>query len=100
MIAIQQGLVISGKQSPSELIPALLSELERLTPNADELGVPRADHFRRAIPADLTGLESTDAEVVIEDLVCALSDCTGDAALYFGRRDRNSSEFGFWRSDD
>jgi hypothetical protein len=100
MIAIQQGLVISGKQSPSELIPELLRELERLEPNAEIFGAPRADEFRRTIPSDPRWLESEDAEAVLEDLLCALSDCSGDAALYFGRKARESDEFGFWRSDD
>jgi hypothetical protein len=100
MVAIRQGIVVSGVQSTGELIPALLRELERLENNAREFGAPRADEFRRAIPADPRWLESADAEAVVEDLICALSDCTGDARLYFGRRQRASSEFGFWCSED
>src|SRR4051794_12490573 len=61
MISIQQGLVIAGKQSPSELIPVLLNELERLDPNAVLFGAPRANEIRRAIPQDPRWLESEDA---------------------------------------
>jgi hypothetical protein len=100
MISIRQGTVIAGKQAPSELIPALLSELERLDTNAVQFGATRADDIRRALPQDPGALPSDEAEVVLEDLICALSDCAGDAGVYFGRKHRESSEFGFWRSED
>lgn len=100
MVAIGEGALFRGIQVPSEIIPALLSELERLDGNARAVGAARADEIRRAIPNDPTWFQSQDAELVVEDLICALTDCAGDDALYFGRKHPSSSEFGFWRSAD
>jgi hypothetical protein len=94
MISVQQGAVVFGKNTASELIPELLRELERLEPNALEVGAPRADEIRQAIS------QGDEPEAVLEDLICALSDCAGDRDLYFGRKSSGSNVFGFWKSDD
>lgn len=100
MVAIEQGPVVFGKSAPGELIPELLRELERLDHNAVRFGAARAEEIRRAIPADPKWWQSEDAEAVLEELICALSDCAGTDRVYFGRRSRESCEFGFWPSDD
>jgi hypothetical protein len=41
-----------------------------------------------------------EAEVVVEDLLCALSDCAGSDDFCFGRQSRDSNVLGFWKSDD
>jgi hypothetical protein len=97
MVAVQQGPVFQGKAAPSEIIVALLGELERLDHNAVLYGAPRADEIRRAIPRDPSSLESKEAEGVVEELICALSDCAGTDELYFGRKHPSSNEFGFWK---
>jgi hypothetical protein len=100
MIAIGEGALFQGMKAPSEIIPALLSELERLDGNAREVGATRAEDIRREIPSDPTWFHTQDAEVIVEDLICALSDCAGNAEYYFGRKHPSSSEFGFWRCAD
>jgi hypothetical protein len=98
--AIRPGTVVAGKSKPEELIPALLSELERLDYNARLYGAARADEIRTAIGRDPQWWQSSEAELVLEELICALSDCAGSDEVYFGRRSLGSSEFGFWRCDD
>jgi hypothetical protein len=100
MVAIQQGLLFCGTRAPSELIPALLTELERLDDNAALVGAPRASDIRMSMPGDPSWFQTDEAELVLEDLICALSDCAGSNELYFGRRHLNSNEFGFWKCDD
>ena len=99
MVAIQPGTVVIGKLAPNELIPVLLNELERLDHNAVLFGAPRADEIRRAIPQDPKWWETEEVEVVLEDLLCALTDCAGSDEVYFGRKSRESSELGFWKSE-
>lgn len=100
MVAIQQGPVLRGLRAPSELIPALLRELEKLDHNAVAVGAPRADEIRQVIPRDPRWFLSDEAEIVLEDLICALTDCAGSDEMYFGRKDLSSDELGFWKSDD
>jgi hypothetical protein len=100
MLEIRTGTRVRGKASRRELIPALLAELERLDDNALAVGTKRASEFRRALSDRRDFFESEEAELMLEDLLCALSDCAGDGSLYFGRRALDSDEFGFWRSED
>jgi hypothetical protein len=100
MVLVQQGLVIAGVVGLTELIPRLLRELERLEPNAVRVGAPRAHDIRRTIPRDPAWFQSRDAEGVVEELICALSDCAGSDELYFGRKSPDSNEFGFWQCRD
>ena len=100
MMAIGEGALFRGMKAPYEIIPALLGELERLDGNARAVGTLRAEEIRREIPSDPTWFQSQDAELVVEELICALTDCAGDETLVFGRKDPRSTEFGFWRAID
>ena len=100
MLEIRTGTRVQGKASRHELIPALLAELERLDDNALAVGTKRASEFRCAISSRSDWFETEEAELVLEDLLCALTDCAADDSIYFGRRARDSDEFGFWRCED
>ncbi len=100
MVSVQQGAVIAGAVGLPELIASLLAELERLEPNAVCVGAPRADEIRSVIPRDPAWFQTPEAEGVVEELICALSDCAGSEELYFGRKSPDSNEFGFWQCRD
>lgn len=100
MLEIRPGTRVRGKASRRELIPALLAELERLDDNALAVGTKRASEFRRAMKERYDWFESDEAELMLEDLLCALTDCAASDSIYFGRRALDSDEFGFWRSED
>jgi hypothetical protein len=103
MLEIRPGARVRCSSSSRELISALLTELERLDSNARAVGARRAAEFRPLLAARASRrdwFESDEAEGLIEDLLCALTDCAADRSLYFGRRSPDSDEFGFWRSED
>jgi hypothetical protein len=100
MLEIRPGARVRGKSSSRELIPALVAELERLDHNALAFGAKRAAEFRAVLPARTDWYESEEAEQVLEELLCALTDCAGTDTVYFGRRTLGSDEFGFWTCED
>jgi hypothetical protein len=100
MVQIHPGPRLRAKPRSRELIPALLAELERLDSNALAVGTRRAADFRARIRSQGEWFESDEAEELLEELLCALTDCAGSSAVYFGRRTPESDEFGFWECDD
>lgn len=92
--------VIHGTQRAEDLIPAFLKELkDQEHPQADEFQKEWDKEAVRIEDGDFQPKDETQGEYVLlftETLMDALHELV-DSGLYFGHRQGDTSDFGFWK---
>lgn len=98
------GTVSHGTMRPQDLIPAFLSELERLDPAAyQQVMIPGAGF--PAVPnhaledEDADWWQSEDCGFVLDELFDALNEFAPEGA-YFGAHPGDGSDYGFWMAEE